>query len=320
MRALFIVNPRAGRGRGLKTWARISRQIAGSAQLDAVIPASCAETRKVAAQAVQAGIERVVVVGGDGTLTAVAAALAFSDTTLGAIPAGTGNDFCRNSGIPRHPEAALAIALGEQTQVIDMGQAAGGQYFLNAAGVGFDAEVAAAACALPVGLGGTLPYLLGAFATITRFKPMQVSVTVDDQRYSGPAVLVVAANGRGYGGGMQIAPLADPADGRLDVCIAANVGRVGLLNLIRQVYGGGHVRHPQVVMLRGATVSVQVAGAVRAHVDGEPLPWESLAFRARSGALRVAAPLQSHVGADRDWADLGYGRFGSSDSAFWWDH
>jgi diacylglycerol kinase (ATP) len=315
--ALFIINPRAGRGSGRKIWERISRRVSGSRLFDAVIPGSSAETRQAAADAVKAGIGRVIVVGGDGTLAAVAGELAFSATTLGVIPAGTGNDFCRNTGIPRQPDAALEIAIGPQTQVIDMGQAAGGRYFLNAAGIGFDAEVAAAASAFPAGLGGTLPYLLGAFATIARYKPMPVVVTVDEQRYCGPAMLVVAANGRCYGGGMQVAPLADPGDGQLDVCIATDVGRVGLLNLIRQAYAGGHIRHPRVVMLRGASVSVAVEGAVRAHLDGEPLPPQSLTFEARRGALSVATPLQSHVAADRDWADLGYGRFGSSGSAFW---
>lgn len=320
MKALFIVNPRAGRGAGLKTWDRIGKRVARNRLFDAVIPATCAETRKIAAEAVKAGIDRVIVVGGDGTLAAVAAELALSDTTLGVVPAGTGNDFCRNTGIPHHHDSAFEIAVGVQAQPIDLGQAAGGHYFLNVAGIGFDAEVAVVASAFPSGLGGTLPYLLGALSTMSWYKPVHVDVTVDDQQFSGPIMLVAVANGRCYGGGMQIAPLAHQWDGKLDVCIAGSVGRFELLNLLRQVYAGAHIRHPKVLMLRGRHVRIQVKGDVRAHLDGEPLNWDTLAFQVQPKALSVAMPPQSNQIVDPDWADLGYSRFGSSDSILWRDH
>jgi diacylglycerol kinase (ATP) len=300
MKVVFVVNPRAGRGSGLRIWERIGPLVARNRQFEAVIAASCTETRKVAAEAVKAGVHRVVAVGGDGTLAAVAGELAFSDTALGVIPAGTGNDFCRNSGIPRKPQDALNIAIGVDTQRIDLGQANGEQYFLNVAGVGFDAEVAAAASRFPSGFGGTLPYLLGALSTLGRFRPMDVEVTVDDQRLSGPSMLVAIANGRFYGGGMQIAPRARPDDGQLDVCFAGDLGRIELLNLLRQVYSGTHIRHPKVRMVRGRRVRLQVKAGVRAHLDGEPLRWDSLDFHVHPGALSVAIPPYSST----SWSHL----------------
>lgn len=288
MKALFIVNPRAGRGAGLKIWQRIGKLIARYPQFDAVVPVNSAETRKAAAEAVKARMERVIVVGGDGTLAAVAGELAWSDTALGVVPAGTGNDFCRNAGLPRHPESALTIALGIRTQRIDVGQAAGGLHFLNVAGIGFDAEVASAAGAYPAGLGGTLPYLLGALSTLSRYKPVHMDVTVDERRFSGPVALVAVANGRCYGGGMQIAPLAHQEDGTFDVCIAGNVSRLELLNLLRRVYAGAHTCHPKVYMLRGKEVRLQAKPDIRAHLDGEPLNWSSLEFKVQPRALSVA--------------------------------
>lgn len=290
MKALFIVNPLAGRGAALTIWRRLEKVIPRTAGLDVVIPVSCAETCRIAGEATRAGIERIVVVGGDGTLNAVAGEIALTDTSLGFIPAGTGNDFGRNCGLPRTLEAALEVALGKRTQRIDLGLLAGGRCFVNAAGVGFDAEVAAAASAYPAGLGGTLPYLLGALRTMASYKPVPMDITVDDQRFTGPMTLVVVANGAYYGGGMQIAPSACQGDGALDVCIAGDLGRIELLNLLRQVYTGAHASHPKVRMLRAERIRLQAAAKVRMHLDGEPARCDEHSFRVQPGALSVAMP------------------------------
>lgn len=291
MKVLFIVNPIAGRGSSLRAWRRISRIVARGRRVDAVVPGSAAETRSVATEAVRSGFERVVVVGGDGTLALVAAELANSDVALGMIPAGTGNDFRRSLGIPDDHAAALEIALQAHTRRVDLGQVAGERHFLNAAGFGFDAEVAATAASLPSGLGGTLPYLLGALATLTRFRPVPMDITVDGQTLSGPALLVAVANGRFYGGGMQIAPSARCDDGQFDICVVGDLGRLELLRVLHRVYSGTHVTHPKVRMARGRDVRIRAPKPdLRLHLDGELFGWSSLDFQVLPGALAVAAP------------------------------
>ncbi|HYG59482.1 MAG TPA: diacylglycerol kinase family protein, partial [Symbiobacteriaceae bacterium] len=138
LQALFIINPKAGRGAAQRTWKRIERLVAGQRQYEAVIPSSVQETRSLAAEAARSGTPRVVVLGGDGTLDIVAGELVGSDTSLGVIPSGTGNDFCKTAGVPKDPVAALQIALGPHTKRVDLGLAAGRHPFLNVGGVGFD--------------------------------------------------------------------------------------------------------------------------------------------------------------------------------------
>lgn len=312
MRALFIVNPRAGGGAGQRVWNRMAKQVVRNRMVDAVIPATSAEARRIAADAVKAGVRRVIVVGGDGTVGAVAAETALTDTALGVIPAGTGNDFCRNSGIPLNPTAALEVALGTHTEQIDMGRAAGGRLFLNVAGIGFDAEAAVAAKAIASRLRGTLPYVLGALTTMFWYKPIDVDVAVDDHQFSGNAMLIAVANGRYYAGGMQIAPQAHRWDGKLDVCIVGSLQPLELLSLLRQVYTGAHTRHPKVLMLRGEEVRVQVKGESRAHLDGEPLEQDSLAFQVEPCALSVATPASS-----RQVASSGSSPHGSPGRGLW---
>lgn len=319
MKTLFLVNPRAGKGSGLQVWNRLERLVPRHLAHQVAVPASRDETRRAAAEAVKAGAGRVVVFGGDGTISDVVRELAFTSTVLGVVPVGTGNDVCRNLGIPRAPEAALHLALYGEPCPIDLGRTSGGRYFVNAAGVGFDAEVADRANRLKPGLRGTLPYLAGALSSLTWYKPAQVELSVDGQQYSGPSMMVAIANGRCYGGGMQIAPQARWDDGELDVCIAGSLSRLELLGLLRRVYSGGHVDHPGVRMMRGRRIRLRVRDGVRAHLDGEPLDGGALDFEVCPGALSVAVPYQSLPSDHPVWAGVGESRFGTPDSVLWWD-
>jgi diacylglycerol kinase (ATP) len=320
MRTLFIINPLAGGGAGLRVWRRVAQCIGPDREIEAALPTSAARARSLAAEAVAAGYARVIVVGGDGTLATVADALAGTDTTLGAVPAGRGNDFCRNSGISRRLEAALHTARWAQPTRIDLGRVVGGAHFINAAGLGFDGAVAAAAARYPRHLGGTLPYLLGALGTLRWFRPVGVQVTVDGASYSGPAMMVVIANGPGYGGGMQIAPGARRDDGLLDLMLLTGaLSRLQILRLLGLVYSGRHIHHPAVRVMRGRFVKVQVERAIGAQLDGEALTTDSLECEAVPGALNVAMPPCEAAVVDPAWATLGQSQAGTKESVLFYD-
>lgn len=206
MRRLFLVNPISGRGAGLRIWRQVARVVAKDLYCEVAVPANTSETRLIAAEAARSGVKRVIVIGGDGTVSAVAGALAGTQTALAVIPAGTGNDYCRNTSIPLKALHALPVALDGPTFQMDLGRVKGGGYFVNAAGIGFDAQVARVASGYPKGMGGTLPYLMGALTTLPRYNAVEIEIKVDGDSYKGPAMMVAVANGRCYGGGMQIAP------------------------------------------------------------------------------------------------------------------
>lgn len=290
LRVLFLVNPRAGRGAALRTWRRAEQLAMGYGWFDWVVPRSYSETKRVAAEAVRAGIERLVVIGGDGTLDAVAGELAHTDTALGIIPSGTGNDFSRTAGIPAGLEAAFAVAVGPTTRRIDLGIAGDRHRFLNVAGAGFDAEVGAHSSRVPSRLGGGLPYLVGTLTALAHFHPVTAEVQVDEQRHSGLTTMVAVANGPQYGGGMRIAPDARRDDGLLDVCIVEGMSRTELLRVFPGVYAGQHVHHPKIRMLRGREVQIRPHSPMRLHADGDLLGLTEFSFRVEPGALSVAMP------------------------------
>jgi YegS/Rv2252/BmrU family lipid kinase len=295
-RALVIVNPAAGGGRTARTWRRHLLDV-----MAATLPAEHTETRgpgdgeRLAREAAAAGVGLVVAVGGDGTLNEVVNGVRSVDaeTSVGAVLTGRGCDACRNFGVPRDPRAAVrALADGHDAR-FDLGRAewtdGRRRWFAISAGVGFDAGVARRAQTWR--MRGTLPYLVAVLASVRRHRPTDAVLEVDGvAEPPAPITAVVAANGRWFGGGMKIAPQADPADGALDVVVLGALSRLELLRWLPTIYPGTHVRHPRVRVRRARRLRVSAALPLPSHVDGEPAGVTPVVLTVEPGALRLRVP------------------------------
>lgn len=286
-----IVNPIAGGNRARRVWERISDLAAAE-----TTTLTLSETRapghatELAYSALADGAKRVIVVGGDGTLQEVVAALKGSAVVLGVVPAGTGNDFARTHRIPRDPRSALRVALGGSIKAIDLG-VVNERIFINVAGVGFDAEVAAWAKYRSRRFGGPVVYLAGVFAQLWAYSPQLLKYAVDRQpALEERCILIAVGNGRYYGGGMMICPEADAADGLFDVVIGGDLGKLETLRLLPKVFGGRHLGQPKVKTARGERVEISGPGFLTVHADGEPAGRLPAVFEILPRALLVAAP------------------------------
>ena len=290
MRTLAIVNPVAGQGRGVAVWRQLRTQLRDILQWDCVTTERAAHARELAEAARLAEYERVVVIGGDGTVCEAANGLAHGQTSLAIIPVGRGNDTARNLGVPGNHVAAARLAAVGTAHVLDLGVVRTSQetttYFMNIAGVGFDAEVSRRVDRWRMPVRGTLPYLLGALRTLWSYDSPRLRICVDQQIVDERVFLVAIANGPTYGGGMRIAPHARPDDGVLDVCVVRALARVDLLRMIPSVYAGRHVGHPAVRLFRCREVSVEADQAVSCHVDGDSAADLPLYFGSAPGAIR----------------------------------
>jgi len=271
-RALVIVNPTAGRGRAARVWNRLRDVHAG---VECKVTEAPGDARHIALAAVGRGVERVVVVGGDGTVSEVAGAVAGTQVALGVVPAGTGNDFSRALGLPTTPGTAARLALQGSTQWVDHGRARIGERlvaFVNVAGCGFDAEVVRRTSAAPR-LGGMLPYLIGILRTLLVFRPRPLRFVLDGQHFERRALGVAVANGPRYGGGMLIAPGAAVDDGLFDICLIGQVNPVQLLALLPRLYAGTHGGHRAVEFFKCRELRVEPVlwADVSCQADGELL-------------------------------------------------
>ena len=290
VKPFFIVNPVAGRGRATSAEPVIVEVLRDRGVTDASVVRTEApgHATALAEEASREGWTPVVGVGGDGTLQEIANGLVRSggDSVLGAVPAGAGNDFGRSMGLPSDTRQAVEEALGGPVRTIDLSHC-GERYFLNAGGVGFDAEVARAVTHAPRALRfGSVPYVVYVLRELVRHRKHDLTVEVDGEVIERRSLFVAVANGPFYGGGMMICPEARRDDGMLDVRVVGEMPRREVLRLLPKVFSGGHVGHPLVDYRRAAVVRVG-GDSTWVHLDGEPQGTVPVEFRAEPGALRV---------------------------------
>jgi diacylglycerol kinase (ATP) len=269
-RPLVIVNPAAGRGRAVRVWDRLQRL---HARVDCAATERPGHARQLALAAAAHGIERVVALGGDGTVSEVADGLVGTRAALGIIAAGTGNDFSHALGLPTAADQAGQVALEGPTRWVDVGQVCIGarcSAFVNIAGCGFDAEAVRRTSAA-TRLGGRLPYLIGTLRTLATFKPRPTRFVLDGRPFDRRALGVAVANGSRYAGGMRIAPAARIDDGLFDICLISDITPLQLLVLLPRLYAGRHGGHRAVEFFRARELRVAPlsADAVGCQADGE---------------------------------------------------
>lgn len=289
-----ILNPASGAGKTRKLIPIVSAVLDGLGRPYQIhLTTRANEAPDVARNFARSGAKVVIAVGGDGTINEVANGLLTSgtDVPLGLVPSGHGSDFVRTTATPRLAGDAIALACGDTTRRIDVGLAefddGPSRFFLNVAGLGFDAAVAqrVQSTRLP---GSTLPYLVALGSTLFRYKNISVDVDCDGERNSQAAVFVTVANAKFFGGGLQITPMAEIDDGLLDLAVIGDFGKIELIKEVPGVYKGKHTGHPKFLHRRAASVRIESPQPARVQLDGELAGGAPVTFRVVPGGLRLA--------------------------------
>lgn len=244
------------------------------------------ESSALARESVAAGIDALVVCGGDGLVHLASQVLAGTQVPMGIIPAGSGNDAARALGLPRtDPLGAADRVIAGQVRTIDLARI-GDRYFVTVLAAGFDAVVNERANQM-TWPRGQMKYNMAALAELRTFRPLSYHLDLDGERLSTEAMLVAVGNGPSFGGGLRITEGASFDDGLLDVVVIGSMSRVGLVRTYPRLFRGTHVTHPQ--FSRHRVRSVRIAGpAVTAYADGErfgPLPMTIESAPAALGVL-----------------------------------
>jgi YegS/Rv2252/BmrU family lipid kinase len=254
---------------------------------------------ELARQAADAGADLLVVVGGDGTVNEVVNGIAGrAEVELAIVPRGTGWDFVRTYRIPRRLEDAADVALRGRTRTIDLGRARyrswdgseGESLFANIASAGMSGAIAKRANETSKALGGKASYLWATLAVFSRWHNDEVRVRVDGAERRARMHDVVVANGRYFGGGMEICPGAEPDDGLFDVLLIGDLTKRDLLLTLPKTYRGKHLPHPKAEVLRGAVVEVETPAPLPVELDGEQPGTTPASFEVVPQALRLRVP------------------------------
>jgi len=285
----LLTNPTAGKGKGARTAAMaLPRLLEAGYDVRSLAGRSPEEAMELARQCVADGIEALVVCGGDGMVHLGVQAVAGTDTPLGIIPAGTGNDVARYLDLPRSDPALAAdvVARGKE-RVIDLARV-GSIHFVTVLAAGFDAIVneRANAMAWPK---GQMRYNLATLAELRVLAPIPYVLELDGVEERLEATLVAVGNGPSFGGGLRITEGAELDDGMLDVVVIRPLSKLGLLRTYPKLFKGTHVHAPQYQHHRVRRVTVAAPGIV-AYADGERIGALPLTIEVVPGALRVLVP------------------------------
>jgi YegS/Rv2252/BmrU family lipid kinase len=284
----ILVNPSSAGGKTLKLLPRVEQ----------ALDERRIEFRVQHTKGLEHGVEQAlrameaselpVVMSGDGLLGAVGGAMAGSETPLGIIPGGRGNDLARVLGIPTEPEAAVAVILAGETRRLDVGEA-NGKRFLGIVSVGFDSEANRRANETKF-LRGSLVYAYAGIRTLLGWKPARFTIRVDEERIRLTGYSISVANSSCFGGGMYVAPDAKLDDGLFDVVSVGDVSKFQFLGNLPKVFKGTHVEKDEVRVFRAQHLELSASRPFEVYADGEHLTDLPATLRVLPRALSVLVP------------------------------
>jgi diacylglycerol kinase (ATP) len=283
----LVVNPTSGRGRGPVAAAVVeSRLTAAGVQVRRLQGADSADAEALCRQAAAEGIEALVAVGGDGMAHLVLQACAGTQTALGIVPTGTGNDLARALGLPMGDAKTSAdlLVAGARRDVDAV--RCGAAWWACVLGTGFDAAVNDRANRMRWPRGRRR-YDIAIVAELGTYRPGRFVLELDGVRSEVDAMLVALGNAPSYGGGMKVCPDARLDDGLLDVVVVGPLSRRRFLRLFPRVFAGTHVNDSAVTVQRAREVTLDGPRTASAYADGERLGGLPLTSTVVPGALRV---------------------------------
>ena len=282
----MLVNPTAGRGRGRRTAAIALPRLREAGCCVQVLEGRDAdEASDLARGAVARGVDTLLVCGGDGLVHLAVQHLAGTDTSLGVIASGTGNDVARYLGVPRQdPQAAADLVVRNRTRTIDLAVTAG-VHFVTVLAAGFDSKVNERANAM-TWPKGQMRYNLATLAELRVFEPMPYTLELDGVAHHLDAMLVAVGNGPSFGGGLRITHGALLDDGLLDVVVIRPMSKAKLVRTYPRLFTGSHVGIAEYEHHRVRQVTVAAPGVV-GYADGERIGALPLTVDVVPRALKV---------------------------------
>lgn len=287
---VLVVNPKSGGGKTGKTFGAMRSTIEkrlGACEIRETERSGHAIA--LAEEAALAGHPLVVAVGGDGTFNEVVNGLMSAkkkghEADLGLVAQGTGGDFRRTLGIEHRLDRYLDALAGDKVRRIDVGRLEHGRgetrYFVNILSAGMGGLVDQYVSASNRAMGGTAAYFMASLKALVNAKVGRVRCKVRKDgvvtERTVSTMMIAICNGRYFGSGMKVAPMAEIDDGILEVVALGQTSKVGFALTSNAIYTGGHMKSASTVHLRGDAIEMSLENAeAEPHflldLDGEPL-------------------------------------------------
>lgn len=284
-----IINPFSARGKTGRRWQSIKEAIRYYyKEFKYIFTEKPRQATEIARSLLKDGYDLIIGVGGDGTLNEIANGFFHQDSpthktineeaALGIIPSGTGSDFIRFLKIPRDFSQSVELIKNSKTRKIDIGKVTfyrkkdkhRTRYFINVSDFGLGAEVIKNLSEVPSLKRGAFHYYKGLLSSLKNYRSKLVRIVIDDtQEISGKYLIGAIANGRIFGGGMIIAPDAEPDDGYFDLVLAKDMSKPEIIINSPRLYTGSIKNHPKISIHRARNIKVYSDEEVNIEYDGE---------------------------------------------------
>ncbi|MCZ6562068.1 MAG: diacylglycerol kinase family protein [Acidobacteriota bacterium] len=286
----IIANPRAGHKRG----ARAIRELRLLLEAKGIKP-ELFETRypghatELAQRLAEKGEPRIVIFGGDGTISEVVNATVNTGIELGIISVGTGNDLARSLDLPyNQPEEALEVVLTGGPIKVDVGWEQE-RCFISTLGLGFPAVIAQEVNKMKY-LKGSPAFFIATYKAINHLRATPVKITLDDATLTVNCTSVLIQNTRFCGGGLLMAPAARMDDGLFDVVVVNDIGKVDLMLNFPKIYSGRHLEHPKFSLYRTRSVRIDTPINLSKMFDGDIYGQTPVNAKVLRGAATIIGP------------------------------
>jgi YegS/Rv2252/BmrU family lipid kinase len=301
----LIVNPNAGSGKCQKNWPTIQKLVKrAKLETEVVFTERKGHAIELTKAFIGKGFRKIIVVGGDGTLNEVVNGIFTHGNdpkaiTLGMVPVGTGNDWCRTFNVPTKYIDAIKLIRDNKTVVQDIGlvnfhnNSSPERFFANVAGIGFDANVAHAANALKdQGKGNALSYLLILLKTLLKYNSKTMQLKIGEQaKYKERMFSLSIGIGQYNGGGMKQLPNAIANDGLLDITVIKKISKWTVIKELKNLYDGSFLNHPKIDAWQDKEISF-AENKLKIETDGESVGEGPKDFSILPKALRVIGSLK----------------------------
>ena len=299
---LVVVNPNAGGRLGERDWPAIEKILTDSGlDFEPVFTKYRHHAIKLTEEKIAEGFRKIIVVGGDGTINEVVNGIFARKNTaeqisMGVIMIGTGNDWGRMFDIPADYAEAVELIKNGREFIQDvgcvsyfLGDSQHKRYFINTAGIGFDALVVENTNkSKDKGKSGKFSYLITLFKTLMKYKTLDISVMAEGRPLAGNRLFTMSIGiGKYSGGGMQQVPGAVVDDGLFDVMLVNKISKAKIIYKIKKLYDGRIGELKEVDLFRGRSIRVESKDKVMLEVDGESLGHAPFEFEVIDEKLKV---------------------------------
>ncbi|MBN1132828.1 MAG: diacylglycerol kinase family lipid kinase [Bacteroidales bacterium] len=299
---LTIVNITAGGGKAGKDWLQI-RNLLEKHQVNyqAEFTDRRLHAMVIARRKIEEGFNKIIVVGGDGTMNEVINGLfaqkrlKTTEVMLGMIAVGTGNDWARMFNIPSDYEKAILTIKNRKTFIQDAGLVTykrngrtWQRYFINIAGMGFGAKVVEKTNRQKDrGKSSPALYLCNLFTSLIRYRSTKARILIDGQLIDRKVFSMNVGIGKYNGGGMMQVPDAIADDGLYSITLIKRIGRLNVLANIKRLYNGKITEHSKVETYTAREISVDSPTRLQLETDGETLGHAPLDFQIIPRSIKV---------------------------------